>query len=365
MRINFLSSYFSGKPALLCAIALLLSVAALFSTAVVSDVKSPGNLLLVTPSGISSPGISVERIEEFTESYFLVTYEMLSSERVSLAYADFPVTTAAVNSCYARILDLRMTEGSFFSKQAWTGRQRHAVLNETAAFSIFGSKKISGNQIKIQGATWLITGVINDGDDDTSRVYIPSSIAGGQVNSFLVLMSASSGIDETFIKNSMKSLGVHETSFDFINLDTQISYLYERAYVIILFLSGFILIFLLFIFINKFIRAISVFKTELTNHYAAHILKENKNIIAKPALLGVTLLICPSLAVLMFTRAVSIFLPWQDIVSLKGKQDAFYPYIDKLYDYETVSVLLFIFSLIFLCINVIVFIRRNYELLKS
>ena len=346
------------------AVVFMLTVTGLFVIAFLADMNSIKNLLLVTPSQAGSPAVNVNKIEEFTESDFLITYEIQSSEKVSLAYNSFPVTVSATNSCYPQILRLELIEGSFFSRQAWTGRQRHAVLNEKAAFTIFGSNRITGSQLKIKGEIWIVTGVIKDGDEDKSRIYIPSSVTGGQVNCFIVLMSASSGFDEPFIIDSMKNLGVHRTSFDFINLDTQRDFLYERAYVSVFLLSGFIFILLMLILIKKFAFAFSVLKTKLKKSYITQILSENRIIIIKPVMIGFLLLLCPFLSLYMFLRTVSVILPWRDIISLKNRQDFFTIYIDRLYDFGTASGLLFIFFLIFLCITVIVIIRRNYEIFK-
>ena len=345
--------------ALTSAAALIISLSALYIIASLAKSESIQNLLLVTPLQLSSPGIGVSRIEEFTDNNFLVTYEITSSDRVSLAYADFPVTVVATNSCYSQILGYNLTEGSFFSKQAWTARQRHAVLNETAAFSVFGSSRIAGNQFKIRGDTWLVTGIINDGDNDNSRVYIPSSVTGGQAGYFFALISEAAGISETYIKNSMKTLGIHETMFSFINLNTQIKNLYERACVTVMLFSGFLFVFLFLFFIGKFRNAFLLLKTEMKNRYIAQIFRENKKIVFKPLLSALPLLVSPITALFLFLRALSIILPWQDIVSLKGKQDILYPHIERINNYEFASRFLFIFSLLSLVLTVIIFLRRK------
>ena len=354
----------SLKPVVLCAMVLFLSVLALIITAFLAESKSIKNTLLITPSQIGIPGINISRIEEFTETDFLLTYEIKSQDRISLDYADFPVTVIAANSCYQQIKKYSMIEGAFFPKQSWTGKQKHAVLNEAAANAVFGSGNITGSLFKLRGETWLVTGVINDRDNDTSRVYIPSSITGGSANSFLALLSVSAGYDETLIINSLKKLGIHGTSYDFINLDTQRNCLFERAYIIFLFILCFVLIFIMLVFINKFIHAFLLLKKELNNHYFAQVFKRNIKVILKPVWLGFPLLLSPILALTLLLRAVSVILPWQDIVSLKGKREIFYPYVDTLYNFDAVSFFIFIFSLIFLTFSVILFIRRYHAIFK-
>lgn len=355
MKINFPCA----KLNIFCAAVFLLSVLALFTAAFLAGKDGKRNLLFVTPSQIGTHGIDVNRIEEFIETGFLITYEILSTERISLAYADFTVTLVRTNSCYPQIIKRGLSEGAFFSKQAWTGSQRHAVLNETAAFSIFGGVNITGRQFKIRGDTWIVTGVIDDGDKDASRVYVPSSIAGGNADNFLVLMSESAGLNETFIKNSLKSIGVHDTNYDFFAFDTRLNLFFERPQVVLCVFFGILFIYILIILARRLKNAFNDFKIKLNNHYLKQIFHENRKIAFKPIWLSALILLCPALSLSLFLHTVSIILPWQDIASLKGKQDIFYPYIERLYNFDQVSGFLFIFSLIFLCFSVIVFIRRK------
>ncbi|MCL2214652.1 MAG: ABC transporter permease [Treponema sp.] len=352
MKISFLSA----KLNIFCAAVFLLTVLALFAIAFLAHNGGKRNLLLVTSSQTGSHGINVNRIEEFTESDFLLTYEILSTEKVSLSYADFSVTLVRTNSCYPQIINYSLSEGAFFSKQAWTGAQRHAVLNETAANSIFGSVKIAGSQFKIRGETWIVTGVIDDGDKKSNRVYVPSSMADGYAYNFLVLTA---GFDETLIKNSMKNLGIHDTNYDFFTLDTIINLLFERPQIMLYFLFCFIFIYIFIILTEKLKIAAAEFKSKLNKHYFKQLFLENQKTAFKPVWLASLLVLCPILTLFLLLHSVSIILPWQDIASLKGKQELFFPLVERLYNFNQASGFLFVFSLIFLCFSVIVFIRRK------
>jgi hypothetical protein len=349
-------SFLSAKLNIFCAAVFLLSVLILFTIAFFAHNDKKRNLLLVTSSQTGSHGIDVNKIEEFTKSDFLLTYEILSTEKISLSYADFPVTLVRTNSCYPKIINYGISEGAFFSKQAWTGAQRHAVLNETAASVIFGSVKIAGSQFKIRGETWIVTGVIDDKDKESNRVYVPSSIAGGHAYNFLVLTA---GFDETYIKNSMKSLGIHDTNYNFFTLDTSINLLFKRPQITLCLLFCFIFIYIIVILTGKLKIAIAEFKNKLNKHYFKQLFLENRKTAFKPVWLAALLVLCPILTLFLLLHAVSIILPWQDITSLKGKQELFFPLVERLYNFNQTSGFLFIFSLIFLCFSVIVFIRRK------
>ena len=338
----------------LLSLAFFLCLTGLCVPAFLAEREDKENLLIVLPSQIGSPKINVQKIEEFSLDEFLVTYEIPGSEKISLPQGDFPVTVIGTNDCYSKILGLTMTEGSFFSKQAWTGRQRHAVLNEKAAFTIFGSSRIVNNRFRIRNETWLVTGVISDGDDEHSRVYVPSSIHGAPAGELLALTS--SGYDEAYIKNSIKNLDVREGSFTFFNLGTQIRLLWERVLVVpplffALFFAG-----LLRPFTVKFTMAISALRAETARRYTGEILRKNRKAVFKPAALALVLLFLPTAALFLFLRIASIVLRWQDIPSMTAiNREIFYPHLVRLYNFELVSRFFFGFTLFFLaCLAVCV-----------
>jgi hypothetical protein len=302
------------------------------------------DLLLVLPAEISSPKIDINRIEYFINNEFLLTYEIPSSDRVSLTNGDYAVTLIGTNSCYSRVLGLPMIEGSFFSAREWEGKQRQAVLNEKAAFDIFGSSRVAGNRFKIRNEVWLVAGVINDGDEDHSRVYVPSSIGGGGADALVALTSG--GIDEAYVKNSLKILGIQEAACNFYNFGTITNLLLERVVVILILFFALLFLGLLRPLVFKFRAAFAVLKEELELRYPVQIIKENSKTILKPALYAMGLAIFPVLALFLFLRLASICLPWQDIPSLALiKRELFNPHLERLCDYEFASRVFFFISL--------------------
>jgi hypothetical protein len=311
--------------------------------------KWAGDLLLVLPIEINSPKIDINRIEDFVEDNFLLTYEIPGSDRVSLSNGEYPVTLIGTNSCYSRVLGLPMIEGSFFSARDWEGKQRQAVLNEKAAFDIFGSSRVVGNRFKIRNKTsfdenWLVAGVINDGDEDHCRVYVPSSVRGGGADALMALTSG--GIDEAYVKNSLKTLAVQEAACNFFNFGTIMNLLWERVAVISLLFFALLFLSLLRPLALKFKAAFAVLREELERRYIVRIFSEERKLILKPLLLGLGLAILPVLALFLFLRLASICLPWQDIPSLALiSRELFYPRLERLRDYELASRLLFFVSL--------------------
>ena len=338
-------------------LAFFLCLTGLCVPAFLADRDGKENLLMVLPSQIGSPKINVQKIEEFSQDEFLITYEIPGSEKISLPHGDFPVTVIGTNGSFPQILGLTMTEGSFFSKQAWAGKYRHAVLNEKAAFTIFGSNRIENNRFRIRGETWLVTGVISDGDDENSRVYVPSSIQGAPAGGLLTLMSR--GYDEAYIKNSVKTLDVREGGFTFFNVGTQIRLLWERALVIPLLFFAILFLGLLHPFIEKFTKALAVLKAQTARHYTGEIFHKNREAVLKPTALALVILSLPSAALFLFLRIVSIVLRWQDIPSITAiGREPFNPHLARLYNLELASRFLFGFTLFFLAC-LVVFVLTN------
>jgi len=305
-----------------------------------------GDILLVLPIKKDSFKIDINKIEDFIGKEFLLTYEIPGSDRVSLSNGEYPVTLIGTNSCYYRVLGLQMIAGSFFSARDWEGKQRQAVLNEKAAFDIFGSSRIVGNRFKIRNEIWLVAGVINDGDDDRCRVYVPSSVRGGGADALMALTAPSGGIDEAYVKNSLKALGIQEAAYSFFNFGTIANLLWERVAVILLLLFALLFLSLLRPLTLKFRAAFAVFKGELERRYPVQLLKENRKAILKPALYAMGLVVFPVLVLFLFLRIASICLPWQDIPSLALiKRELFYPHLERLCDYEFASRVLFFVSL--------------------
>jgi hypothetical protein len=258
-------------------------------------------------------------------------------------------------------MGLPMLEGSFFSKQAWNGKIRHAVLNENAAFTIFGSNQVVNNRFRIRNDTWIVTGVIHDGDDDIARIYVPSSVRGGEAAA--LAMISSSRLDEAYIKNSLKTLGIWEDGFDFINFGTFRNLFWERTWTIPVLFLIFFLFSLLMPLISALKDAITTLKTELGQHYLTEMLKKQQKTLFKFGFLVLGLACIPVLAIFLLINRVSIWLPWQDIPSLAGLDRAlFYPHLDRLVSLEMVSFSLFLLSL---AIMGVFFIGLNMNINKS
>ena len=326
-----------------CLIALMISLCALAFLA-----RHDRNLLLALPKDISSRGADIFDLDEFSKNDFLLTYEIPYPDKFILPHAEFPVIVIGTTSSLQNILKYIMIEGSFFTYQAWAGKLKQAVLNEKAAFSIFGSNNVTGNRFKMKNDTWIVTGVIKDGDDDHSRVYIPSSVRGGEAFAFAMLSTDT--LDETMIKNGLKKLEIRESDFYFYNFYAQIRRLCERVEILILCFTG--LLFLTFIRPLALIssRNIKDIKAELERSYPGDIFLRNKKLIVKTVITIFGLVLFPGLALALFINTAAICLPWQDLPSInKLSINYFHFHLERMYYIELFSRILFFITIGIIC----------------
>lgn len=347
------------KALVLIAVILCLSIAGMAVIYFLSE--SNKNIILALPNEAGSPKIDIDKIKDFCTNEFPLTYEIQDSDRAGTTTGEYPVTVTGTTSTYPQILGLAMTAGSFFPEQAWTGKLKQAVLNETAAFSIFGNYDITGSRFRMRGDTWLVTGVIRDGDDDRSRIYIPSSVRGGETASFA--MSAAGGLDSAYIKNSLKTLGIRDLNYNFLDFGVFNRLFLERIRVILLFFAVCLLLSLYRPLIVVFLGTVSVLKEKLERFYPVEILKKHGKSLIKTVIAGLGMVILPVLAVILLIRLVSICLPWQDIPSLAVQnREIFYLQIDKIQKLNMISAGIFILSA---AVTVLFFIIFNIRLNNS
>jgi len=199
---------------------------ALYALSVMAGAQGYANLLMASGSS-AGPGLSVEQLEnwngrgyyneegDFLREECLLTYEIPRTAAVSVNNNRHSVTLTGTNPYYPGMMGYPLKDGGFFTASTMNAKSKHAVLNETAAFALFGSRSLSGGTLRIDGDLWQIVGVIGDHDGERPVLYIPATVYGGTASSVIALM------DETFtearVKNSLKSIGIHDNNFDFLN----------------------------------------------------------------------------------------------------------------------------------------------------
>ncbi|MDR2376709.1 MAG: ABC transporter permease, partial [Treponema sp.] len=216
-----------SRPALLIqATFLAVPLAILMVLCIREQRRIPRNLFLVSP--LEDSVFDLQKLNQLRGESFLFTFEVRRQIRASTGFAACPVTLIGTNSLYPRLVPCHPEQGSFFTITAENEKNRHAVLNRTAAARLFGAVSITGKNIRLEGELWLICGVVNDGDDEPPRIYVPASIRGEGPRSLLARTGDATGdvIDDVIygttgdahIKNALKTLGAGELSHRFFDL---------------------------------------------------------------------------------------------------------------------------------------------------
>jgi len=342
LKTNSHARYRRNKASNLLIGAAVILLAALLVMSLLAGRQGYQNLLLVTPSAFGVPGHSPEKLEEFSEDEFLLTYEIRQTSTAQAIHSKHPVTLVGTNQNYANIMGYASLDGSFFTKAAWDAKNRHAVLGETAAFQIFGSSRVSGQTLKLNGESWIITGVIQDNDTENANIYVPSSVTGGQAESLMVLMD-DKDITEAYAINALKSVGIHENNYDFINLSKSASAFSQRFSVALkAALSAAILLFV-FNAYGRLVQSLHFYRKRMREIYFRELFVYHRADFVR-TLAGLLFLAAGiALILLLFLGILETCLTWQEIIPVTGELTAgdFGGRLAWLRDYQWIGAALF------------------------
>ena len=285
--------------------------------------------LLAAPSGSGAQGLNIDAINDFEE--FLVTYELRQNKNASSSKGSHSVTLIGTNSHYRDVLGYPMLHGGFFTEAAFSAGYRHAVLNKKAAVGLFGGVDVAGNAFKMDGESWSVAGVIDDGDE-TSNLYAPSSLTGGRPQSLMVLLDCldGGGASEVYAINGLKTLGVRDSSFEFVNFQRMADAFGERFAVAWKAALCLLAILAFRAMIIKMASWLPGYRQEMKRMYLREFAAENPLGILK-MLGGAILLACCVAAVLIFSMQVlGAFLSWRGLAMPSGRITDFSRLVDAL-----------------------------------
>ena len=186
-----------------------LILAGQLALAVYAEQMQYHDLMMVIPYGTGISSYDVKAIRKVTGASLDVTYEAKKRALAEVVGAgSYPVTLIGTNSSYCGVMGVRISEGSFFMEEAVRAGSRYAVLNEKAAFELFGSRNIIGNTILLDGEIFVITGIVENEIKKEAAVYVPSTTITAPVP---VLMVKTKAAPES-VRSDLMPLGVYETN---------------------------------------------------------------------------------------------------------------------------------------------------------
>ena len=193
---------------LTCALAALGAAALFYMNPATYD-----TLLLITPKSALQRGVAYDIIEDINGKEFLITYVLEESATAEAVNSRSAVTVRATNYTYPHVLRLVMKNGGFFTKSHQEQKLKNAVLNEKAAFNLFGSVEISGNELTLNKEKYRVIGVISD-EEGMPHVYIPVTLRQqSKPNSFACRLD--DNVSEALVKVGLKQIGVTDGGYEF------------------------------------------------------------------------------------------------------------------------------------------------------
>lgn len=317
-----------------------------------------GKLLLAKPADYVIPAYTYETVEALCDEEFLLTYEIRRQARVQAIQSEHTVILKGTNSCYPQVMNFLMADGSFFTKSAWKTGNRHVVLNKTAAFQLFGSVRSSGNRIKAEGGTWIVTGVMEDHDEENANLYLPSSIGGGQVGALMVLMDG--GMGKEYVKSKLKQLDIYDTQYEITDLSDYSGAVIQRFRVALEIALCMIILPLIWFGIAMLRQFFTVCKNKMGHYYFQELLKKYHKEFIKMA--GVVLSIFAGAAALLIltVRILAACLRWQELSFAALKTEEFTAIMQRQRDcYIAANVLFYLQLAVFAGILIVVLYFRE------
>lgn len=320
--------------------------------------KGLENHFLAIPKYKNAAGVSADKFEELSEGNFLITYEVKKEEQIEVLNSKHNIVLIGTNYVYPYITSYTFAEGSFFTQSAQEHKNRTAVLNEPAAFELFGNYDIVGNNIILQGKSYIVAGVIRDEDSENKNVYIPITLLSDKPTAFMTYIDIENGITEEYIKNEFKELDVTESNYYFINFRKINKIIHEQALTA---LMAIILIGLSFILkhsISKFKTLYEVLKELLMQYYFKEILNNKPELIYKMIRILLRIAFCVFGALIIAYNVFKICINWNASVKelIELNFDCFInqiQFIRYVFIFSTIAFIGFIIILILCLVSLI------------
>ena len=183
------------------------------------------DLFLAVPRimGTSSP---VGSVEAANNRGMLFTYENRSLTTVSAINSTHNVVLVGTNHNLPFVMNHSLIHGRFFREYAVRYSHQVAVLNEAAAFALFGSSEATGNEVIMRGSPYIILGVINDGDSENLNMYVPASLGD---STKAVAANLASNLSDIGVLNEWQRMGISGSHYRFVDFSILRTVIQDRT----------------------------------------------------------------------------------------------------------------------------------------
>lgn len=287
------------------------------------------DILLITPISSNSSGINAEQLEEINGKHFLLSYEILTRENLRALNANFEVMLRKTNYVYHYMMGFKMLTGSFFTEEDQKRKQKAAVLNEAAAYAMFGSIDVCGRKVTLDQEEYIVAGVIDDrkdaydeksGEDQVYNVYIPASISNQDPYSFAVQLSNT--ITAAQVKNECKYLTVPQSGYQYIHFGNLADLVYGMLFIAL----KTALIGVLLVIYGKSHNEFKVYAGHIRSlhkhFYFKEILHRERNVMVKVVVAGATITLTVLLILGITFSFIEDYLIWEASASILKSSDS-------------------------------------------
>lgn len=288
------------------------------------------DVLLITPISSNSSSINAERLEEINGDHFLLSYEIATTENLRALNANFEVTVRKTNYVYHYMMGFKMLTGSFFTEADQKRKQKAAVLNEAAAYAMFGSIDVRGRKIILDQEEYIVAGVIDDrkdaddrdsgGENQVHNVYIPASVSDQDPYSFAVQLNNTMTAEQT--KNECKDLTVPESGYQYIHFSNLTDLIYGMLFIALKIALIGVLLVIFGKIRDKFIAYTDQFISLHEHFYFREILRRDPNAMMKAAVAGAAMTLIILLILSITFSFIEYYLLWKDSASILKSVDS-------------------------------------------
>lgn len=299
----------------------MLSLTGLLFFAIQAEKKQYQDLIIAVPDGSGFPSFDLSEINKIGNEEMAVTYDIRKRVTAETTNSKYPVTLIGTNSSYAEVAGLQTVTGSFWSTEAWNMRSRYVILNEPAAFQLFGSSNIIGNTVKLDGELWMVTGIVKDGNKKNKMAYVPASAITGSPE---VLMAKTKG-GTGAVLNSLSRLGIYESNSRVIDVSA-VARLFWQQFCVSVYLT---VILLSFIFSCKRIAVLGehfgLIRLCYQIMYPDELIVKSRRELRQMACQGLLMLLSGMISLLLARRILQMALSWKDVgTEIKYLSDYFF-----------------------------------------
>ncbi len=129
-------------------------------------------ILSFRQENLSFSGTDLSNIEDQGTD---ITYAQRIYPNVTNGFRSEDISVFSTNENYAYFTDVCLIRGAFFNEIQIDRKLPLAVINETAAYQLFGSQECIGESVYLNGVAYEVCGIMKEPGESGARLYIPCS----------------------------------------------------------------------------------------------------------------------------------------------------------------------------------------------